>query len=55
METHPEAEGGIHEVMELGHGRTRYLAMIGIWFSALFFVATLFGIVIWAIEPLCAF
>jgi hypothetical protein len=54
-ETRPEAEGGTNEVMELGHGRTRYLAMIGIWFSALFFTATLFAIVIYAIEPLCAF
>jgi hypothetical protein len=55
IETRSEAEGAIDEVIELGHGRTRYLAMIGIWFSALFFAATLFGIVIWAIEPLCAF
>jgi len=54
-ETLTEAEGEFDHVIEYGHGRTRYLAMIGIWFSALFFAATLFGIVIWAIEPLCAF
>lgn len=54
-DTRDELEGDFDHVVELAHGRTRYLAMIGLWFSALFFAATLFGIVIYAIEPLCVF
>jgi hypothetical protein len=40
--------------MEKGEGRTRYLALIGMAFSVIFFAAVLFGALIFAIEPLCA-
>jgi hypothetical protein len=39
--------------MEKGEGRTRYLSLIGISFSVIFFAVTFVGIIIFAIEPLC--
>jgi hypothetical protein len=52
--TAQELEGHGHHLIEAGEGRTRYLSMIGMGFSLLFFVASVFGILIYAIEPLCA-
>jgi hypothetical protein len=52
--TAQESPGPAHHLMEAGEGRTRYLSMIGMGFSLLFFVASVFGILIYAIEPLCA-
>jgi hypothetical protein len=49
-----ETEGHIHHLMEKGEGRTRYLSLIGMCFSGLFFGATLISILIFAFEPLCA-
>jgi hypothetical protein len=51
--TGSESEGHWHHLVEVGEGRTRYLSLIGMSFSALFFGATLFGAVVPAIEPLC--
>lgn len=48
-----EVEGHAHHLLEKGEGRTRFLAVIGISFSLLFFCAVLFGVVVLAIEPLC--
>lgn len=48
-----ETEGHAHHLMEKGEGRTRYLSIIGMAFSALFFAVTLVGVIIFAIEPLC--
>jgi hypothetical protein len=48
-----ETQGHIHHLMEKGEGRTRYLSLIGMCFSGLFFGATLISILIFAIEPLC--
>ena len=48
-----ETEGHVHHLMEKGEGRTRYLALIGISFSVLFFSVTLIGVIIFAFEPLC--
>lgn len=51
--TGSEAEGHAHRLMEAGEGRTRYLGIIGMSFSVLFFSATLAGIIIMGIVPLC--
>jgi len=53
--TGSESEGHVHHLMEKGEGRTRYLSLIGMSFSVLFFFAVCYGIIILAIEPLCAF
>jgi hypothetical protein len=50
-----ESEGHVHHLMERGEGRTRYLSLIGMSFNVLFFVAVLYGAIIMAIEPLCAY
>jgi hypothetical protein len=52
--TGEEMHGHVHHLMEKGEGRTRYLALIGMAFSVIFFAAVLFGALIFAIEPLCA-
>jgi hypothetical protein len=52
--TGSESEGHWHHLVEVGEGRTRYLSLIGMAFSMLFFGATLFGAIVLAIEPLCA-
>jgi hypothetical protein len=49
-----EVHSHLHHLMEKGEGRTRYFGLIGMCFSAIFFAATLFGAIIFAIEPLCA-
>jgi hypothetical protein len=48
-----EVEGHIHHLIEKGEGRTRYLGIIGMAFSLLFFAAVLFGAIVLAIVPLC--
>jgi hypothetical protein len=48
-----ESEGHGHHLIEVGEGRTRYLAIIGMAFSILFFLVTLAGALILAIVPLC--
>lgn len=50
-----ESEGHAHHLIERGEGRTRFLGLIGMSFSVLFFIASLFAMLIFAIEPLCAF
>jgi len=52
--TGTEVEGHAGHLMEKGEGRTRYLSIIGMAFSALFFTAVLFGAIVLAIVPLCA-
>lgn len=52
--TRYEAEGHAHHLVEAGEGRARFLSFIGMAFSTLFFAATVFSILIYAIEPLCA-
>ncbi len=52
--TGQETDGHLHHLMEKGEGRTRYLSLIGICFSGLFFGATFVSILIFALEPLCA-
>lgn len=52
--TGSETEGHHHHLVERGEGRTRYLGIIGMSFSVLFFVLTVAGAVILAIVPLCA-
>lgn len=50
-----EVEGHIHHLIEKGEGRTRYLSIIGMAYSILFFAAVLFGAIVLAIVPLCAY
>ncbi len=49
-----ESEGHEHRLIEAGEGRTRYLGIIGMSFSVLFFIATAASTLIYAFEPLCA-
>jgi hypothetical protein len=51
--TGSESEGHHHHLVEVGEGRTRYLSIIGMAFSVLFFTVTVAGAVILAIVPLC--
>jgi hypothetical protein len=53
--TGSEADGHHHDLMEKGEGRTRYLSIIGMAFGALFFVATLAGLLIYFFVPLCGY
>jgi hypothetical protein len=50
-----EVDGHIHHLIEKGEGRTRYLSIIGMAYSTLFFAAVLFGAIVLAIVPLCAY
>jgi hypothetical protein len=52
--TRYESEGHAHHLVEAGEGRARFLALIGVAFSALFLIATIFSALIYAFEPLCA-
>jgi uncharacterized membrane protein YeiB len=49
-----ESDGHLHHLVDVGEGRTRFLGIIGMAFSVLFFCAALFGIIPIAIEPLCS-
>ena len=51
--TGEELHGHHHHLVEVGEGRTRYLSVIGMAFSVLFFTVTVAGAVILAIVPLC--
>lgn len=42
------------ELVTVEEGRTRYLALIGMAYSVLFFISVMLGAVIMAIVPLCA-
>ncbi len=53
--TGEEVHGDIHHLIERGEGRSRYLSLIGMGFSILFFSAVLFGAIVLAIIPLCAY
>ena len=54
MATRHESDGHAHDLIDAGEGRARFLALIGMAFSALFFLATIFSTLIYAIEPLCS-
>lgn len=49
-----ESEGHFHHLLDAGEGRTRYLSVIGMAYSVLFFALTVTGAIILAIVPLCA-
>ena len=51
--TGSESEGHAHHLIEVGEGRTRYLSIIGMAFSVLFFCATMYGAIVMATVPLC--
>lgn len=42
--TRTEKEGGTHELVEAGEGRTRFLAVCGLLASALFLIAIIFDL-----------
>jgi hypothetical protein len=52
---HGEAAGPVSHLVEAGEGRTRFLGIVGMAFSTLFFAATIFGLLVYATEPLCAY
>jgi hypothetical protein len=49
-----ESDGHVHDLLDAGEGRTRYLSVIGMAYSVLFFAVTVTGVIILAIVPLCA-
>jgi len=52
--THAEHRGGAAALLEVGEGRTRFLALWAVLISGLFAAAVVFNIVSLAIVPLCA-
>ena len=52
--TGSESEGHMDDLVEVGEGRTRFLGIIGMAFSVLFFAAVLFGLISLWIVPVCA-
>lgn len=52
--THEAQESQHHTVFDVGEGRTRFLCLIGIVFSAGFFAASLFDLIAVYMVPLCA-
>jgi hypothetical protein len=48
-----ESHGHYHHLVEVGEGRTRYLSIIGMAFSVIFFTITVAGAIVLAILPLC--
>lgn len=53
-ETHTERRGSGRAAVEIGEGRTRFLSLVGLYFSAGFFVASLFDLLALVMVPLCA-
>jgi hypothetical protein len=48
-----ERDGSAHHLLNLGEGRTRFLAMCGLLTSALFLIALAFGTIVLLLVPLC--
>jgi len=53
--TFDEREGSAHQLLDLGEGRTRFMAMCGILSSALFLVALVFATAALYLVPLCGY
>jgi len=51
--TSQERAGSAHHLLDLGEGRTRFLAMCGLLTSALFLIAVAFGATVLCLVPLC--
>lgn len=49
-----ESEGHVHQLLDAGEGRTRYLSVIGMAYGVVFFAVTVVGVIVLAIVPLCA-
>jgi hypothetical protein len=52
--TGQESEGHHHRLMEVGEGRTRFLGIVGMAFSAMFFLVTLTDTTGLFLVPICA-
>jgi len=51
--TNEERPGSFHHLLELGEGRTRFMAMVGMLTSALFLIALAFGVSVLLLVPPC--
>jgi hypothetical protein len=51
--TKEERPGSLHHLLELGEGRTRFMAMAGMLTSGLFLIALAFGISVLCLVPPC--
>jgi len=51
--TKEERPGSIHHLLELGEGRTRFMALAGMLTSALFLIALAFGLTVLCLVPQC--
>jgi hypothetical protein len=52
--TSGDDEASHHHVLEVGEGRTRFLALVGMVFSGGFFAASVFDVIALFMVPLCA-
>ena len=51
--TKDERPGSFHHLLEIGEGRTRFMATVGMLTSALFLIALAFGVSVLCLVPLC--
>lgn len=51
--TQEEAPGGRHKLLDAGEGRTRFLAIWGLWGGAWFIIAILFDTIAALLVPIC--
>jgi hypothetical protein len=51
--TSAERPGSFHNLLELGEGRTRFMATVGMLTSGLFVIALGFGVSVLCLVPLC--
>lgn len=51
--TRQERPGSVHDLLDVGDGRTRFMAMCGVMVSGLFVIALAFGTVTLTLVPLC--
>jgi len=51
--TKDERPGSFHHLLELGEGRTRFMATVGMLTSALFLIALAFGLSVLCLVPSC--
>ena len=51
--TNAERPGSFHHLLELGEGRTRFMATVGMLTSVLFLIALAFGLAVLCLVPPC--
>jgi len=52
-QTRAERPGSFHHLLEIGEGRTRFMATVGMLTSVLFLIALVFGVTVICLVPAC--